>query len=524
MTVMKTRLLTLLAASALLILSCDRELPDYEHIHGKPDVEETEQEEDKPSEDVPQPTLGYEVSPTGSNAYIDGTLTLTFKKEPVLGTAGQIKIYKEDGTLVDMIDMADVAATPVKMENNTPYNTTMDVLGPKSLSRWRVVNYKPVTIEGKTVSIKPHSNTLEYEKSYYVTIDQTAIITDDFKGVKEKEWQFTTKKSPASDTEVTVAKDGDSDFRTVQAAIDWAYLSGQSKDKTIQIANGTYEEQLFARNNNKITFKGESRDGVVIQYTNAEELAGGVGGSTGVKQTVGTAIGKSGGRPVILIEACNDIRFENLTLKNTFGKPGQAEVIYNNSDGEYKMTFINCSLHSLQDTFNTKGYCWMYNCLVEGDCDFIWGCPRICLFENCEIRAAGDGYIVQARCQSSDYKGFVFLNCSLTKKDGVKDGSMYLARSGGSKEYYDNVAYINCTISSAIPSTGWYIKPIPNPSTANAVSGWKEYGSKDEAGNVLNVAGRASVSYQLTEAEYQNSYKDRSTIFASGEVGTDWME
>lgn len=166
----------------------------------------------------------------------------------------------------------------------------------------------------------------------------------------------------------------------------------------------------------------------------------------------------------------------------------------------------------------------MYDCLIEGDCDFIWGSPRICLFENCEIRAAGDGYIVQARCQSPEYKGFVFLNCSLTKTDDVKNGSMYLARSSGSKDYYDNVAFINCSMSQAIPQAGWYIKPIPNPAKADAVSGWKEYGSRDESGNPIDLSIRVSQAYQLTEEEYQNSYKDRNTIFASGEVGTDWME
>lgn len=112
------------------------------------------------SENVPEPTLGYKVSPTGGNAFIDGTLTLTFEKETTLGAEGKINIYNVDETLVDMIDMADVAAAPVKMGNDTPYNTSMDVLGPKSLSRWRIVNYKPVTLEGKTVIIKPHSNSL----------------------------------------------------------------------------------------------------------------------------------------------------------------------------------------------------------------------------------------------------------------------------------------------------------------------------------------------------------------------------
>ena len=165
----------------------------------------------------------------------------------------------------------------------------------------------------------------------------------------------------------------------------------------------------------------------------------------------------------------------------------------------------------------------MKDCLVEGDCDFIWGYPHICLFEDCEIRAAGDGYIVQSRCQNQNYKGFVFLGCTLTKTSYVTDGTMYLARSGGAKEYYDNVAYINCKMSTAIPAIGWYGNPAPNPSKANATSGWKEYGSKDMNGAALNVNNRISASYQLMQAEYEAEYKDRSVIFKGASVGTDWL-
>jgi pectin methylesterase-like acyl-CoA thioesterase len=212
-----------------------------------------------------------------------------------------------------------------------------------------------------------------------------------------------------------------------------------------------------------------------------------------------------------------------MTMKNTYGKPGQAEVIYNNSNGAYTLTFINCSLISLQDTFNTKGYCWMYNCLVEGDCDFIWGSPKTCLFEKCEIRAAGDGYIVQARCMDSKDKGFVFLDCNLTKADEVKAGTMYLARSSGSADYYDNVTYINCRMSDAIAPSGWYGKPVPNPATSSASSGWKEFRSTDSEGGELSVSSRLQASYQLTEAEYSAGFKDRETIFSDSEVGTSWL-
>ena len=522
---MKKHMTFLLMTVAGMISACSHDLPSYSDIHPVKPPQEKPEEEDKEEQAPGTPALGYNVSPTGDNAYIDGELVLEFKSAPTLGTSGQIRIYNMEGAEVDMIDMADVVASPVKMADTTPYNTCHDVLGPKSLNRWRVVNYKPVTIDGNKVTIKPHSNTLEHEKSYYITMDATVLTAEGFKGIAEKEWEFKTAKAPASKSEVTVARSGDADFRTIQAAIDYAYECGASKAMTINIKNGIYEEPLFARQNNKITFKGESREGVILQYRNSEALANGTGGSTSTRPSLGNTIGQSGGRSVILLENCDDIRFENMTMKNTYGMPGQAEVIYNNdSNGQYNIAFVNCSLHSLQDTFCSKGYCWMYNCLIEGDCDFVWGYPKTCLFENCEIRAAGDGYIVQARCPEAGNKGFVFLNCNITKNTSTVDGTMHLARSGGDSKYYDNVAYINCKMSDVIPAGGWYANPMPNPSKANATSGWKEYGSKDLSGNTLSVSSRHSASYQLSSSEYEAGYKDRATIFAGAPVGTDWMK
>lgn len=522
----------LLAASAIIIAACDNSLPSYEDVHGKPSggTENSGnggKEEDKPNGGtVPEvPTFGFEVSPTGSGAYIDDVLTLTFKSVPALGNEGKITIFNADGTQADVIDMADVAATFQQMTDNTQNSTTIDFLGAPTSKKFRAVNYKPVKVEGNSVIIKPHSNRLEYGKTYYITIDQSVIAAEGFSGITaDNKWAFATKQEPVSKTSVTVAKSGNSDFRTIQAAIDWAYKCGPDNPMQINISNGTYEEQLYIRSNHNLTFKGASKSRTILQYTNAEELANGVGGSIDNIPALGKSIGKSGGRAVILMEVCKGIRFEDMTLKNTYGKPGQAEVIYNNSDGDYTLSFVNCSLISLQDTFNSKGFGWMKDCLVEGDCDFIWGSPRTWLFEDCEIRAAGAGYIVQARCQDIKYKGFVFLNCKLTKTSGTTDGTMYLARSSGSKDYFDNVTYINCSMSPIINSKGWYAIPTPNPSKADAASGWKEYGSKDLSGGTLSMSSRNTCAYTLTAEEYESGYKDRATIFKGAPVGTDWLK
>ena len=502
-------------------LACEQKLPSFQDFYGNTTGNQNNQG-NKPS--TPEPEQPNPDTPVTDLFYIDQELIVGFNSAPVLGTEGEIKIFKEDGTEIDAIKMADVAAPAQQMTAATLYNTTHDCLGVASQNRWRIVNYRPVTVSGNNLVVRPHYGKLEYGKTYYMTIDAQAVSAEGFKGIAAGEWKFTTKNAPTSTSEVTVAKSVEADFRTIQAAINYAYECGPSKAMTINIKNGVYEEQLFARLNNKITFKGESREGVVLQYRNAEALANGTGGSAGARPEPGNAIGKSGGRAVILFEDCDDIRFENMTMKNTYGIPGQAEVIYNNDNGgKYNIAFINCSLHSLQDTFCSKGYCWMYNCLVEGDCDFVWGYPKTCLFENCEIRAAGDGYIVQSRCQEAGSKGFVFLNCNITKTSSTADGTMYLARSGGAKEYYDNVAYINCRMSGVIPAGGWYSNPMPNPAKATAASGWKEYGSMDMNGAALNVSNRNSASYQLTKAEYEAEYKDRSVIFKGASVGTDWL-
>lgn len=143
---------------------------------------------------------------------------MEFKSAPVLGTSGKIRILDADGKEVDMIDMADVAAEQVKLMDDTPYNTTHDLLGPASLKRWRVVNYKPVSIEGNKVIIRPHSNRLDYSKTYSIVMEESAITAEGFKGITKGEWSFQTKAEPSSKEAVTVAKSGEADFRTIQDA------------------------------------------------------------------------------------------------------------------------------------------------------------------------------------------------------------------------------------------------------------------------------------------------------------------
>ena len=214
---------------------------------------------------------------------------------------------------------------------------------------------------------------------------------------------------------------------------------------------------------------------------------------------------------MFLVENCDELVLQDLTLENSFNDPnGQAETIYFNSGSNaHRLTVENCALLSWQDTFLCKGRVWVHNTLIAGHCDYIWGYPDVCLFEDCEIRSRAKGYIVQARVPKAENKGFVFLNCRLTAEDGVADGSMYLARSGGDATVYDNVVFIGCTMASVIAPTGWYTSPAPNPSTPTATSGWREWGSVDPSGKP--VTGHNNSGKVLSDSEAA-SYSSRKSV------------
>ena len=450
--------------------------------------------------------------PSSKTVCIDETLILQLDKTPVLGSSGLIRVFTTDGTEVDRIDLADMATVTVRddgvmipkaqITGETLLNTFMDVL--KSGSRYRIVHYTPLRVKGNTLEIRLHSGVLNFGNSYYVTVDESVCG----KAVAAGEWNITVKAKPST---LKVAADGSADFCTVQGALNYASTLDKNTEVTVEVGSGTFEEMLFLRDKNKVTIKGVSRDATVIRYPNNESYCGGSGASSTSKPTVGKAIGTPGGRGLFLVENCDELTLQDLTIENSFNQQkGQAETIYFNSgNNTHRLTIENCALLSWQDTFLTKGRVWVHKTLIAGHCDYIWGYPDACLFEECEIRSRAAGYIVQARVPSASSKGFVFLNCTLTAESGVKDGSMYLARSGGDASVFDNVVYVNCTLGPVIAAAGWETSKAPNPSTPTATSGWREYGSVDLSGKA--VTGHNANGKVLT-AEEAEPYSSRKAV------------
>ena len=411
-------------------------------------------------------TEGTPPDPSAMKVCVDAPVVVTFDTEPSLGDSGIITVCKADGTVVDQINLADKAKVNVledgtmvpkeQIKAGTASHSFMDVL--TCSGKTRSVHYTPYRIQGKKLLIRLHSGVLAFDTNYTLKLDDEVLST------------FTTKPAPSSDQWLRVSAEGDADFCTVQGALSYA----NNKGCEISIAAGTYQELLYLRDKANISLRGDSRDAVRIAYPNSEVYAEG-----------------TSARCLFLAENCNNLILDHLTLENTFTSSdhkGQAETIYFNSgDNSHRLTVESCALFSWQDTFLCKGQVWVHKSLIAGHCDFIWGYPKVCLFEECEIRARAAGYIVQARVPNESDKGFVFLNCNLTGDSGYKEGSMYLARSGGDSGVYDNVVFVNCTLTQVIASAGWYTTPAPHPSVPSSISGWREYGSVDPSGKAITT-------------------------------------
>ena len=431
---------------------------------------------------------------------VDQPLVFSLNTTPKLGTSGLIQVFDASGKLVDKIDMADMAKMTVlsdgtmvpkeQMNQETVLHTFLDML---HSTRYRPVHYTPIRVSGNNVIIKLHNEALTFGGSYYVTVDESVFGL----AIEKGKAPFTVKAKPSGNT-LSVNPDGTADFCTLQGALSYATTLGKDTAVTIELANGTYQELLYVRDKNNLTIKGASREGTVIAYPNNESYSTGSGAAIASKPALGAKVGAMGGRCLFLVESCNNLVLEDLTIENTFwadDHKGQAETIYFNADNK-RLTIENCSLISWQDTFLCKGEVWVHNSLIAGHVDYIWGYPKVCLFEDCEIRSRAGGYIVQARVNNATDKGFVFLNCKLTAEAGVANGSMYLARSGGDTSKYDNVTFVNCEMSPVIAPAGWHTGKTPTPAEPTAVSGWKEYGTTG-----VSTSSRNSYGKQLTAAE-----------------------
>ncbi len=257
--------------------------------------------------------------------------------------------------------------------------------------------------------------------------------------------------SPPS-ADITVAADGTGDFTTVQKAID-AVPSNSDRVTVIFIKRGVYdtEKLIVPADKKNVTLVGESREETLISYHTYncnEGICPVADASKWTGETIRTA--------ATLTVLGSGFRAENLTIRNTAGPVGQAQALTLRAD---KAVFINCDITGYQDTlyFWSAGIrCYFRNCLVAGRTDYIYG-DGIAVFDSCEIKSWGGGWITAPSTPKSQAYGFVFIKCKVTYADNSPragdDGTKF--RFGRPWHEYPKVAWLYCDITGMLNPEGW---------------------------------------------------------------------
>lgn len=238
---------------------------------------------------------------------------------------------------------------------------------------------------------------------------------------------------------IVVAADGSAQFTSVQAAID-SLPDGTTEGYIIKMRPGTYTERLrIAKDKPPISLWGKDPATTRITYKlAAKEIDPATGKPTGTEAS-----------SVVSIESDNFVA-QDITFENTFGQGSQAVAVKVTGD---RVTFRNCRFLGWQDTLYIKahGRHYFVDCYIEGAVDFIFG-RSTAVFENCQIKSLGKGYITAASTEQDNPFGYVFVNCKLTAAESVEPGTVFLGRPW---RPCGSVVFMNCELGNHIRPEGW---------------------------------------------------------------------
>lgn len=183
-------------------------------------------------------------------------------------------------------------------------------------------------------------------------------------------------------------------------------------------------------------------------------------------------------RTYTLAVCADGVCMEHLSVINDAGGPEEKGQQVALSVVGTRFSMKNCTLTSTQDTLflgplptdlverydgfladelRREGHMTQHfqDCTVEGTVDFIFGCGEA-IFERCRIRSLADsrniGYIAAPAHSREQKQGFEFLDCHLTRSEGVAEGSIYLARPWRD---YGMAAFRNCSMQAHIAPEGF---------------------------------------------------------------------
>lgn len=291
--------------------------------------------------------------------------------------------------------------------------------------------------------------------------------------------------------ELTVAKDGTGDCKTIQEAINKVRDHAESR-VVILIKPGIYAEKLvipsFKRN---ITLRGLDKENTIITNNDFSgkpfrgiDVTGDKNFSTYTSYT-------------LLIQG-NDCAVENLTIENSAGRVGQAVALHTEGD---RIVIKDCRILGNQDTLylakaGTRNY--FENCFISGTTDFIFGAATA-YFANCIIQSLSNSYITAASTTQFDKYGFVFVNCKLIAKDNTVD-KVFLGRPW---RPYAKTVFINTEMPNYIVAEGWNPwKGDKNFPEKEKTAFYAEYGSYGEGAKDLSK--RVSWAHQLKKSNLKD--------------------
>ncbi|MDP0498848.1 MAG: pectinesterase family protein [Verrucomicrobiota bacterium JB022] len=255
-----------------------------------------------------------------------------------------------------------------------------------------------------------------------------------------------------------------SQYSTIQAAV-----NASGSGDTIQIANGTYYEQVnIPSSKSNLSLVGETQTGVKLSVGSASQTALTVNGT--------------------------DITVSYMTIENTAGQTaGPANAVRVNSQ---RVQFHRCYILGWQDTFaiwnNALVYCSLSE--IRGSVDFIYS-GGTAFFYSCnikQIRSSGGVIAAPSTPQNVPY-GFVFYRCKINRSSNVPDDSSTLMRPW---REFGQTAFIDCTLEDHITDVAW--SPWDGrEATCRAA----EYGSKTPSGASISLTPRAWWVVRLTSSQ-----------------------
>lgn len=383
-------------------------------------------------------------------------------------------------------------------------NTHLSALGAKKVASFVAEGIKE---EGLTLAsvIEEEGNT-----SSTLTVDSNFDATDAYKGL----------------------------FKTVSEAVAYAStLAPSSEDDriTIEIAPGTYREQIVINTPYITLAKKQGTDGEVIitWYYGIGYVYKSVGkngfynpdsstwwSDEELGQADSSVQGAIKGKPdrwgttVNINSSAKGFRAENITFENSFNqyltqeeiadgvkpesnKPARTDAltekeiqssIYRERAAAMhvradQVEFDNCEFVSKQDTlYIDGGRVYFEDCMIEGTTDFIFG-GAAALFNECTIKTnfgegESGGYITAASTNSSQEYGYLFYNCIVTGNSNTTFGRPWGAVGGPQVTMYN-------TVIDHISDAGWDKMGI----AANEAR-FYEYGSVDPEGKNIDTSAR----------------------------------